>query len=250
MTRPGWHREFSRPAYWPVADWEYTPERTSRELEYLAARLPAGTRLLDAGCGLGRHAVGLAARGWQVTGIDCRTDVLAQARDRARRAGAPLARFVCADLFDGPALRENSLGAVICLQAFGWGDDADQHALLDGLRRMLVPGGTLILDVTNPVWIFANYQPAAVTRIGGTEYRFERRYDLVSGRSRGSVIAAGLPGGRVSHDIRLYTAPEAGRLLTNAGFAVEAVDGDFAVDGPAGLRSRYLQFVARRIGPS
>jgi SAM-dependent methyltransferase len=190
----------------------------------------------------------LAGRGWRVTGIDCRADALAQARDRAGRAGIDQVRFVCADLFAGPPLRGGSIGAAICLQAFGWGADADQRALLDGLRAMLAPGGTLILDVTNPTWIFANYQPGATAQINGIEYVFHRRYDLITGRSSGTVVAADSPADPVGHDIRLYTAPEISALLTDAGFTVEAVDADFAVAAQPLLQTRYLQFVARRTG--
>jgi len=126
------------------------------------------------------------------------------------------------------------------------GSDTEQLALLDGLRRMLIAGGLLILDVMNPVWIFGNYQASAVAEIGGMPYRFDRHYDVAEGRSRGSVVAACAPGDPVGHDIRLYTAPEVRRLLTEAGLKVEAIDADFEVAEPVSRQSRYLQFVARR----
>jgi SAM-dependent methyltransferase len=250
VTQTGWHREFLRPAYWPVADWEYTPERTARELDYLVGRLPAGAgaTVLDAGCGLGRHAIGLASRGWRVTGVDCRTDALAEARRRAERAGAAAASFVCADLFAGPPLRGGSVAAAICLQSFGWGSDDDQRALLAGLHHMLAPGGVLVLDVTNPIAIFANYQPAGSAQIDGVSYLFERAYDVTQGRSRGTVVAATAPADPVRHDIRMYTAPEVRGLLAAAGFTVEVIDSDFAAAKPAAMQSRYLQYVARRQG--
>lgn len=138
---PGWYRNFMRSAYWPIADWECTPARTARELAYLVRRLPARAAVLDAGCGLGRHTIGLARRGWPVIGVDCRADALGEARRRAAREGARRARFVCADLFAEAPLREGSVAAAVCMQAFGWGTEADQRALLDGLCRMLVPGG-------------------------------------------------------------------------------------------------------------
>lgn len=248
MTGPGrpaaagWHREFMGPAYWPVADWEYTSERTGRELDYLRRHLAAGAVVLDAGCGLGRHAIGLSLRGWRVIAVDCHRGAVAEAARRASAAGARLARFACADLFDAVPLRDASVTAAICVQAFGWGSEADQRSLLGGLRRVLAPGGMLVLDVTNPIWIFANYQPSATAEIGGVRYSFERCYDVVSGRSSGSTGAAGP--GRVNHDIRLYTVPEVSELLTSAGFTVQAVDADFGAAAAVGLDTRYVQFVA------
>jgi len=237
-----WHRRFMRPAYWPVADWEYTPERTALEVAYLTARLPSPGPVLDAGCGLGRHAAALADKGWRVLAVDCRTDVLAEARRRhGQLANGP--RYVCADLFQGVPARPASLDAAICVQAFGWGTDADQRTLLCGLRDALRPGGTLILDVTNPAWILRNYVPRVATEIAGEVRVFERGYDVASGRSRGTASA---PDGPIRHDIRLYTPPEVQRLLRECGFQVVAVDTDFHVGAEVSLDSRYLQYVARR----
>lgn len=234
-----------RPTYWPIADWEYTAERTAREIAYLSARLPSPGRLLDAGCGLGRHASVLAEKGWSVLGVDCRTDVLAEARRRLDAAPAPARgpRFACADLFQGVPVRPASLDAAICLQSFGWGSEADQLTLLCGLREALRPGGVLVLDVTNPTWILANYAPRAQACIDGVERVFERGYDVASGRSRGRTSA---PDGPIEHDIRLYHPPEVRRLLRTAGFEVIAEDADFEVDARVGLGTRYVQFVARR----
>jgi histidinol-phosphate/aromatic aminotransferase/cobyric acid decarboxylase-like protein/SAM-dependent methyltransferase len=249
VTTPGWHRDYPRPDCWPIADWEYTQARTARELAYLVRRLPTGAAVLDAGCGLGRHTIGLARRGWPVIGMDRRADVLMQARHRSAREGARRARFVCADLFVDAPLRKGSVAAAVCIQAFGWGKEADQQALLDGLCRMLVPGGLLILDVTNPAWIVSHCQPTGTAEIDGVTYLFDCSYDVAESRSRGSVAVVGSTADPVLHDIRLYTAPEVRRLLTEAGFAVEAIDADFAAGEATTIRTRYLQFVARRRAP-
>ena len=51
--------------------------------------LPAGATALDLGCGVGRHALELARRGYQVTGIDRTAAYLAEAQKRARGEGLP-----------------------------------------------------------------------------------------------------------------------------------------------------------------
>ena len=72
------------------------------EAAYVAALLPAGARVLDAGCGTGRVAVELARRGYQVTGADNDTSMLAVARthDEIRWFDADLATLELGERFD------------------------------------------------------------------------------------------------------------------------------------------------------
>ena len=45
------------------------------------------SRILDLGCGTGRHAVEFAKRGFDVTGVDFSEAMLSRARERANAAG-------------------------------------------------------------------------------------------------------------------------------------------------------------------
>lgn len=71
--------------------------------ENLAAHLDRGTvapgRALDLGCGPGRNALHLAARGFQVDAVDLSPTAIGWARERAAEAGADV-RFHCGDAFD------------------------------------------------------------------------------------------------------------------------------------------------------
>src|SRR5262245_12083788 len=73
----------------------FGPERlaqTEAQTGAIAALLAvdAGSRVLDLGCGVGRHAIELARRGCLVTGVDRTSSFLAQARERARQAGVTI----------------------------------------------------------------------------------------------------------------------------------------------------------------
>ena len=55
---------------------------------------PNATRMLDIGCGTGRHLTVLATRGYQVTGIDLRLEMIAYVNDEAKKARLPITASV------------------------------------------------------------------------------------------------------------------------------------------------------------
>jgi len=94
----------------------------------VAARLGAGDRVLDVGCGTGSLACLLAAKGCRVTGIDVSAAMLAQADQRLREAG----------LADRVFLHE--IGAVDLDSAF---DDASYDAVVSILVFSELSGGEM-----------------------------------------------------------------------------------------------------------
>jgi SAM-dependent methyltransferase len=142
-----------RPDHWfePVADhlgeaylrYSFT-KGTAQEVEFLAGALALrpGQRILDVGCGPGRHAHALAERGLEVVGVDISQRFVDIATDAAP-AGATFVRADARDLrFDA----EFDAAISLCQGAFGLAGgpgaplDADGEVLA-GLARALRPGG-------------------------------------------------------------------------------------------------------------
>ena len=122
---------------------------TAQEVEFLvdALELQPGMRVLDVGCGPGRHAHALAARGIEVVGVD-----ISQRFVDLAAAGAPLgARFERADARALAYDAQFDAAISLCQGAFGLtggpGAPLDgDGAVLAGMARALRPGGRLAVS--------------------------------------------------------------------------------------------------------
>jgi len=250
-VRP-WYERYFAADYWVYAAAEYTAERTEAEVSYLASVLDdvaPGRRVLDVGCGIGRHAVALARRGFDVVGVDVSSWALSRAASAAREAGVSV-RWCRLDALTAPSWPVGPVDAVVCVQSFGWGTDADQLRMLRAFRGLLVPGGVLILDHSNVSAILRMYSARSVASVDGHTFEFLRRYDPLTGRSGGTLRVCRPSGTSVElpDDVRLYQPPEVAALLVRAGFEVLRADADFRIGAAVGMDTRYVQFVARSPG--
>jgi SAM-dependent methyltransferase len=119
--------------------------------------LGPGVRVLDVGCGPGRHASALAARGVTVHGVDISERFVALARAGAP-AGATFERLDARRLrFDA----EYDAAICLCQGAFGlMRVDADDAAVLAGIARALRPGGRLALTAFNSYFVVRHWPDA------------------------------------------------------------------------------------------
>lgn len=118
------------------APWPTDPDPDVVEL---VADLAPG-RALDVGCGTGRHAVWLASRGWQVTGVDASAVGLAQAAQAAAAAGVQL-RLVRAELGVDP-LPEGPFDLVLLANIHP--QPQQREAVFAACAAAVAPGGHLV----------------------------------------------------------------------------------------------------------
>jgi ubiquinone/menaquinone biosynthesis C-methylase UbiE len=113
---------------------------------HFAARLVAGRDVLDVACGAGYGSALLARSAAKVTGAD----ISAAAVDHARRryAGVPNVEFRQADCTALP-FADASFDVVVSFETVE--HIAAQEAFLDEVRRVLRPGGVVILSCPNKV---------------------------------------------------------------------------------------------------
>ena len=195
-------------------------------------------RILDLCCGQGRHTLELAARGYgSVTGIDQSQYLLSLAKKRAQKAQLPV-RFRREDARD---LSEPS-GAydriAIMGNSFGYFEaESDDAALLEKVRRCLVVGGMLTLDITDGDWMRANFAPHSWEWIGPRQLVCRQREIAKDGeRLVSREIVLDLGKGVVADQFyaeRLYSRRRIAELLERAGFADVRMH-----DGPGTISDR------------
>jgi SAM-dependent methyltransferase len=116
----------------------------------LLQRTGPGSTVLDAACGTGINAAVLARRGfdvWAADGSDAMVGAAA-ARFQREQLTIPVVRCLWGDL---PAAIDERFDVVLCIGnslVHAVGQDAMVQALT-GLRRMLRPGGHLVIDSRN-----------------------------------------------------------------------------------------------------
>ncbi|MDH6546325.1 SAM-dependent methyltransferase [Streptomyces sp. SAI-133] len=123
----------------------FVPKPDENLAAYLDQGLIAPGRALDLGCGPGRNALYLAARGFQVDAVDLSPTAVAWGEERAQEAGADV-RYLCGDAFALPAAElSGPYDLVVDSGCFHHLPPHRRVSYLALLDRVLAPGGHLAL---------------------------------------------------------------------------------------------------------
>ena len=205
-----------------------------------------GARILDAGCGPGRHSLELARRGFEVTGVDLQQSYL----DEAAAASTVMEHppiFRKADLRNYTPEKKFH-GAVSLFQSIGYTEDPeDDLAICRRVREALEPGGWFLMESDGKEVIASGFEERTWFERDGKLILLEYGIEAAWSRLRNHWRYRDEHG--VWHECdfsyRLFSAVELGMLLEEAGFAsIEFFGG---LDGrPYDHLARNLVALARR----
>jgi SAM-dependent methyltransferase len=183
---------------------------TAQEIDHIvsAIDLRPGMRVLDVGCGPGRHAHELARRGIVVHGIDI-SGRFVELAAAAAPEGATFARMDARSMaFDA------EFDAVICLCQGAFGlmtADGDDERVVAGMARALRPGGRLVLSAFNAYFAVKYHQDATFDAAAGISH------ERTEVRDEAGVAA------EVDLWTGCYTPRELRLLLSAQGLAIDGI---------------------------
>jgi SAM-dependent methyltransferase len=226
-----------------------TPQATQAEAEFVinAMNLAPGAQVLDLGCGYGRHAMELAARGFHVVGLDLSTPLLVRGGEEAHRRGLTI-NFVRGDMRELDF--ENQFDGVYCLfSTFGYFDDETNKKTLQNVARALKPGGKMLIEILNRDYVIADLPTRVWWEGDGCVVLEEVELNYFSSRIQVNRSVVFDDGRQLEQEIsvRAYSLHEVGKLMHAAGFRVLEVSGGYQMRGRFfGNQSRHIIVLAER----
>jgi SAM-dependent methyltransferase len=179
-------------------------------------------KIIDIGCGTGRHAIELTKRGYNVTGVDLSESQLAGAREKAKAAGLTI-NFQKHDARALPFEGEFDLAIMLCEGGFSLMEtDEMNFAILKSAARALNGQGKLIFTTLNglfPLFHSVKEFYESVQKEGQSQCK-DCSFDLMTFRDHNTAVIEDDSGNKreLKCNERYYVPSEITWLLKTLGF--------------------------------
>ena len=235
--------ETAGPVLFTEGRWENAPQEVEAMVSLLG--LSEGAKVLDLCCGVGRHSLEFARRGFQVTGVDRTATYLEEARRRAAEEGL-VVEFLQDDM--RTFVRPHAFDAAInYFTSFGYFEsEAEERQVLNNVCRSLKSGGALLMEMMGKE-ILARIFVERGWREEDDMLILEDRQvapDWSAVYNRWIILKDG-ERREVTLTTRQYSAAELSKLLKECGFGSVEVYGDLT-GAPYDMQAKRLVAVAQR----
>jgi len=179
-------------------------------------------KILDVGCGTGRHSTELTKRGYNVTGVDLSENQIKRAREKAQEAGVTI-DFQIQDARDLPFDGEFDLAMMLCEGGFSLMEtDEMNFEILKNATKTLKSQGKLIFTALNglfPLFHSVNEFYKQAQKEGQSQCK-ECSFDLMTFRDHNTAVFEDDSGNKreLKCNERYYVPSEISWLLKTLGY--------------------------------
>ena len=179
-------------------------------------------KILDIGCGTGRHSIELSNRGYNVTGIDLSDSQLARGREKSEKQGLKI-DFLKYDARELPFENDFDLAIMLCEGAFPLMEtDEMNYQILSNARRSLKQHGKFIFTTLNGLFpLFHSVEKFhASASEGGSSTCSSNTFDLMTFRDHNILEYEDDDGNKnkLECNERYYVPSEISWLLKTLGY--------------------------------
>ena len=205
-------------------DNEHFTQGTVGECDFIETELKSdkSLKILDVGCGTGRHAIELSKRGYIVTGIDLSETQLARAREKAENNNLTI-DFQRQDARNLSFNNEFDVAIMLCEGGFPLMEtDEMNYEILKSVTKSLKEDGKFIFTTLNglfPLYHSVEKFCASTTEDGNATYH-SNTFDLMTFRDHNSTVFEDDFGNKKELECneRYYVPSEITWLLKSLGF--------------------------------
>jgi SAM-dependent methyltransferase len=194
-----------------------TPAQVDHIIKLL--QIEDGAKILDLCCGIGRHSLEFARRGFQVTGVDRTQSYLDKARQQAKTENLNI-EFIKEDM--RKFCRDDTFDVVINMfTSFGYFEDSeDDRQVVENIFRSLKSGGKFLIEIMGKELVARDFRERDWNEINGCIILEDRKLlnNWEKIENRWIILKEGQ---QVEHRfvLRLYSAVEISSLLKRCGFS-------------------------------
>ena len=220
MKNKKWYEELFE-NYAETYEKECFTQGTIAEVDFIEKEIGVdkSKRILDVGCGVGRHSIELAKRGYRVTGFDLSQSQLNRAIEKAKKENLDI-NFFIADARLFCFANEYDLAIMLCEGAFPLMEtDEMNYRILQNVAKSLKPGGKFIFTTLNGLFPLFHSVEKFVSEEGGLKVKSEK-FDLMTFRDRNITEIPDDSGNirKLECDERYYMPSEITWYLKTLGF--------------------------------
>jgi len=216
-----WYEELFQ-NYAETYETEVYTKGTIGEIDFIEKEIKhdKSKKILDIGCGTGRHSIELAKRGYNVTGIDLSECMLEMAKQKAKEAKVKV-EFIKADARYLKFEKEFDLALIICEGGFCLMEtDEMNYMVLQSASRSLKQKGKLILNTLNGLFPLFHSVKDFINSNSVDGKSQENTFDLMTFREKSIIEVTDDDGNikKIKCDERYYVPSEITWLLQSLGF--------------------------------